>query len=182
MKVLVLIDVQNDFVSGSLGSEWAKETSVKIGEFLKEHAGEYTVLATRDTHFDDTYLESLEGKMLPIKHCIKDTWGWELCDEVKDYVHPYEVIDKNTFMALYDDNKDFSNIGSKVYLAGNGTPDEIIVCGFVTSICVVSNALYLRGLWPNTKITVLKDLCADVSKEAHEAALMVMQNCQINIE
>lgn len=179
MKALVLVDVQNDFVSGSLGSDWAKETTIKIGEFLKNHASEYAVVATRDTHFDDTYLETLEGKMLPVKHCIKDTWGWQLCDEVKDYVPESNIVDKNTFMAL---NSGKENISSKVYLATDKSVDEIIICGFVTSICVVSNALYLRGEYPNTKITVLKALCADISKEAHEAALMVMQNCQINIE
>lgn len=184
MKALVLIDVQNDFIDGSLGSEWAQRTVPKIVEFLKAHP-EYEVFATRDTHSEDTYMNTLEGEKLPVKHCIDATHGWQLHDSIKDFVSGANVVDKGTFMAIQDVR---SLLGIAEVISYNTYTrthkeiiDEIVICGFVTSICVVANALYLRGCWPNTKISIIEDLCADVSEENHKAALTVMQANQIDI-
>lgn len=184
MKALVLIDVQNDFIDGSLGSEWAQRTVPKIAEFVKAHP-EYTVFATRDTHSEDTYMNTLEGKKLPVKHCIENSSGWQLHDSIKDFVSDMNIVDKDTFMACFSANFK-PNIADVIsYSAYTHTHkeiiDEIIICGFVTSICVVANALYLRGCWPDVKISVVEDLCADVSEENHKAALTVMQANQIDI-
>ena len=200
MKALVLIDVQNDFIDGALGSEWAQATVPKIAEFVKAHP-EYEVFATRDTHYNETsndlcikYEDSLEGKRLPVKHCIKGTKGWELNDLVKPLVKDNEmhITDKPTFMACTAIGPEALWLGIMINSAltenftldvGMEYPlDEIVVCGFVTSICVLANALYLRGLYPNTKITVLKDLCADVTTENHEMALKIMEIHHIDVK
>lgn len=182
MKALVLIDVQNDFIDGSLGSEWAQRTVPKIAEFIKAHK-EYEVFATRDTHVDHTYMNTLEGKKLPVKHCIDGTDGWQLHDSIKDFVSSTNVVDKGTFMGIQDVRfiLGIHDVISNGAFSRQEIIDEIVICGFVTSICVVANALYLRGCWPNTKISVIEDLCADVSEENHKAALTVMQANQIDI-
>lgn len=188
MKALVLIDVQNDFIDGSLGSEWAQKTVPKIAEFVKAHP-EFEVFATRDTHFVDSFDElpyehTLEGKRLPVEHCIKGTHGWELSDLVKPLVTSEDnVVDKLTFMSLQNVDVDQPNLYEAIdEKTGGFDPEEIVICGFVTSICVIANALMLRGNYPNTIITVLEDLCADVTKENHEAALKVMQAQNIDVK
>lgn len=190
MKALVLIDVQNDFIDGSLGSEWAQRTVPKIAEFVKAHP-EFEVFATRDTHFDKDnnlgeipYEETLEGKRLPVRHCINGTHGWQLSDQVKHLITSEDnIVDKFTFMSLQNVDVDQLNLYEVIDdKTGGFDPKEIVICGFVTSICVIANALMLRGNYPNTKITLLEDLCADVTKENHEAALKVMQAQQIDIK
>lgn len=190
MKALVLIDAQNDFIDGSLGSEWAQRTVPKIAEFVKAHP-EFEVFATRDTHFDKDndlgelpYEETLEGNLLPVRHCIKGTHGWQLSDHVKNLITSEDnIVDKLTFMSLESVDVDQPNLYEAIIDKVCGfNPEEIVICGFVTSICVIANALMLRGNYPNTKITLLEDLCADVTKENHEAALKVMQAQQIDIK
>ena len=190
MKALVLIDVQNDFIDGSLGSEWAQRTVPKIAEFVKAHP-EFEVFATRDTHFDKDndlgelpYEETLEGNLLPVRHCIKGTHGWQLSDHVKNLITSEDnIVDKLTFMSLESVDVDQPNLYEAIIdKVGGFDPKEIVICGFVTSICVIANALMLRGNYRNTKITLLEDLCADVTKENHEAALKVMQAQQIDIK
>jgi nicotinamidase-related amidase len=165
------------------------------------------MLATKDTHFDD-YDETLEGKLLPVKHCDKyeseTSWGWQLVDGLavtkdnKVNIIKGNIIEKPTFgsFALLDRfQKLFENILMRPYDINHfelkspptfGVVDEpleeIIICGFVTSICVISNALMLRAKYPNVKITLRSDLCADINEESHQAALTVMRNCQINVE
>lgn len=206
MKAIVFIDVQNDFVTGSLGSEWAQKVAPKIIEFANECRDKgYVLFATKDSHTDD-YFETLEGKRLLVEHCKYCEHGYDLIDnlqkspEGKLNILTGNIIDKPTFGSfklLYKfhqwfDEKfngyDNSLLDSKTIIspAKGGltreTLDEIIICRFVTSICVISNALMLRAKYPNVKITVMKDLCADVNQESHEAALKVMQNCQIDIQ
>lgn len=190
MKAVVLIDVQNDFVTGALGSKWAQEVVPRIAKFVNDIKDnpEYVIFATRDTHYDD-YLNTLEGKKLPVPHCIKNTEGWEIVPEVKDFIDENNIVDKNTFMSCRILNEDMDladiildTVISRQQEGKDYIIDEIIICGFVTSICVVSNALKLRGNRPETRITVYDNLCADVSLDAHYAALTVMQNCQIDIK
>ena len=205
-KLYIAIDVQNDFIRGSLGSDWAKSVTPKIAKFLatvKDKEDTVGIWATRDTHFNKEsvgeefekdgkrwnseiseacwYENTLEGKKLPVEHCIKDTWGWEIDEEVMKHVTPHRVYDKHTFMSYYL-GRYIGNFMKDIKMDMSHEIDEIVLMGFCTSICVISNALYIRGLFPDMKITVIDNLCGDVSKEAHEAALTVMRNCQIDIE
>lgn len=168
MKALVVIDMQNDFIDGSLGTKEA----VMIVDKVKEEIDLFrkngdTVLFTRDTHFEN-YLSSAEGKNLPVVHCIKGTKGWEISEKlsVKDSM----VFDKPTF--------------GSVELAGylrKENPDEIEIVGLCTDICVISNALLLKAYLPETPIVVKEALCAGVTPESHIRALESMKMCQIQI-
>ena len=198
-KLYIVIDVQNDFVSGSLGSEKAQEVTPKISKFLESvHDKPDTVgiWATRDTHCDENtkdpffginvsefeiYEKTLEGQKLPVRHCIKDTEGWEIVPSVAKYVKRDKIFDKPTFMSEWL-GRSVVNFSRANAVNLSKSIDEIVLMGFCTGICVISNALNLRGLMRNTKITVLEDLCACVNEESHNAALMVMANCQIDIE
>ena len=197
-KLYIVIDVQNDFVSGSLGSPWAVATTEKIAKFLesvKDNPETVGIWATRDTHCDENtkdpffginvsesevYEKTLEGQKLPVRHCIKDTWGWEIVPSVAQYVNQNKIFDKPTFMSEWLGRMVVSHARANAVNLSQCI-DEIVLMGFCTSICVISNALNLRGLMPNTKITVMEDLCADVSPESHIAACTVMKNCQIDV-
>ena len=205
-KLYIAIDVQNDFVSGSLGSDWAKRVTPNIAKFLaivKDKEDTVGIWATRDTHFNKDsvgdeykmgdkvwtsevseacwYENTLEGKKLPVEHCIKHTWGWEIDEEVMKYVTPHRIYDKHTFMSYYL-GRHIGNFIKDIKMDMSHEIDEIVIMGFCTSICVISNALYIRGLFPDMKITVLEDLCACVNEDTHKAALTTMSCCQIDIE
>ncbi len=185
-KILVVVDVQNDFVTGSLGSKDAQAAIPKIVERISR--ADYDALYfTRDTHYDN-YLETNEGKKLPVKHCILNTWGWNICDEVMaaankvQVSHPYilqHIIDKPTFGSEIMANDIWQ------YLAiATETSDqsEVELLGFCTDICVVSNALLVKAaVFERAEVTVNSECCAGVTPELHEAALNVMKSCQINI-
>lgn len=189
MKAVLFVDVQNDFVTGALAVPGAKETTVKILEFAREcRARGYALFATCDTHYAKgseegiAYEDTLEGSRIP-PHCIEGTDGHKLVEGlVKDgngdvLIHQKNIIDKVTFGS--------EEIGHDIARFIRGALeeelDEIIICGFCTSICVVSNALILRAAFPNVNMTVRADLCGDITPEAHEAALAVMHNCMIDV-
>lgn len=199
-KLFIPIDVQNDFISGSLGSEWAKRVTPEIAKFLakvKDKEDTVGIWATRDTHFNkDTignktfqsevnenswYENTLEGRKLPVEHCIKDTWGWEIHEDVMPFITPHRIYDKYTFMSYYL-GRHIGNFMKDIKMDMSHEIDEIVIMGFCTAICVASNAIYFRGLFPDLKITVLEDLCACVSEDTHKAALTTMGCCQIDIE
>ena len=205
-KLYIVIDVQNDFISGSLGSVKAQEVTPKIDKFLstvKDREDTVGIWATRDTHFnkdsvgdeykmDDKvwcsevsescwYENTLEGKKLPVEHCIKHTWGWEIDEDVMKSVTPHRIYDKHTFMSYYL-GRHIGNFMKDIKMDMSHEIDEIVLMGFCTGICVISNALYIRGLFPDMKITVLEDLCACVNEDTHKAALTTMGCCQIDIE
>lgn len=166
-KILIVVDMQNDFVYGSLGSEAAQAIVPKVVEKVKNWNEK--ILFTQDTHFED-YFKTLEGEKLPVEHCIKNTEGWEIIDELRQYItNFYQVVLKRTFGYEGWD---------ALFLSKD---DEIEIVGLCTDICVVSNALALRMFYPNTKITVDASCCAGTSAEAHNAALQVMKSCQIDI-
>ena len=214
MKVVVFVDVQNDFVNGgklAFGYP-AKDNVPEIIEFAKEcRAKGYMLYATADTHEQtvyDTYDKenakpitgyrtTLEGKLLPIDHCIEGTPGHKIVDglvkdENGDVIIPQgHIVDKETFgsfdlLARIDQDfvvdtygdltrqSKYDGIGEKL--------DEIIICGYDLAICVISNALMLRAKYPNVKITIKKDLCGCISEETFNAALCVAKCCQIDIE
>lgn len=179
-KVLIVIDAQNDFVYGILGSQEAVDAANRIRQKIDSLNDEDIVIFTRDTH-DENYMNTLEGKKLPVVHCVKDTPGWEVIDILKNTNHYDDrpKVDKKTFGATFLHNTIFNIFGRDRF--DESADIEIEVCGFCTDICVISNVLHLRAHFPNMKITVLKDLCAGTSIENHEAALAVMNSCQIDI-
>lgn len=186
-KIYIAVDVQNDFVSGALGSEWAQEVAPKIVDFVKmirESDSDASIIATQDSHYLTSneyriaYEHTLEGEKLPVLHCVKDSVGWELVPGLSDNVN--SCIWKETFMSDELPYTVGAIIDKYARRAGHQV-DEIVLFGFCTSICVISNALNLRGHFPNMKITVLKNLCGDINEESHNAALKVMENCQIDV-
>jgi nicotinamidase-related amidase len=193
MKAVIFIDIQNDFIDGALLNEKAIEVTPKIVDFAKECVENGCKLyATRDTHektkmiyhfegdkqVDEPisgYLSTLEGKKLPVEHCIEGTDGWMIDNRLMEVLDgKCTFVNKPTFGSF-----DLAEIISEDF--ENKALNEIVLCGFVTDICLLSNALLLRAKFPNTKITVMKDLCAGTTNENHEAALKVMQSCQIDV-
>jgi len=167
MKFLIVVDMQNDFIAGSLGSKFAEAIVSNVVEKVKNYDG--TVIFTRDTHFAD-YMDTQEGKNLPVKHCIKDTVGWEICDELKPYVK--EVVDKITFGSV-ELPEVIKSYGEEI--------EEIELCGLCTDICVISNAMILKASFPEVKIAVDGKCCAGVTVESHQTALDAMKAVQINV-
>ena len=178
-KVLVIVDVQNDFCKGGvLAYGYPKKSNTnKICELAQKFIGEGNfVVATRDTH-GGNYLDTLEGKMLPIKHCIKNTKGWELVDRLNGIVttNRIPIIDKNSFGSL--------QVGKHIKcIMKRFTIDEIIVCGYVTEICVLSTIVLLRSMFPNINISILSKLCGSVNEESFNAALTVLKSIQTFIK
>ena len=165
-KLLVVIDMQNDFIDGSLGSPEAQAIVPNVKKKIEEYkVCENDIIFTRDTHYDD-YLETNEGKCLPVKHCIKDSFGWEIAEELDTEGCP--CIDKETFGFNHWDE-----LGDDV--------ESIELVGLCTDICVVSNALILKATFPEIKITVDASCCAGVTPESHKAALTTMKMCQIDV-
>ena len=170
-KLLIVIDMQNDFVTGALGSKAAREIVGAVDKKLHTacDSGDQ-VLFTRDTH-DENYLKSQEGQYLPVVHCVKGTPGWEIIDALKPYIKTIsDVMDKPAFGSL--------ELARQV---AGGNYDEIELCGLCSDICVVSNALILKAQLPETKVTVDARCCAGVTEESHKAALLTMKMCQVNV-
>ena len=167
MKYLIVVDMQVDFITGSLGSKMAEEIVCGVVEKVKSFEGK--VIFTRDTHYAD-YMNTQEGIKLPVEHCIKDTDGWQICDELKPYVN--DVIDKITF----------GSIELPEMIKGYGDEiEEIQLCGLCTDICVISNAMILKSAFPEAKLIVDSKCCAGVSVESHNIALEAMKAVQIEI-
>jgi nicotinamidase-related amidase len=192
-KILIVVDMQNDFVTGSLGSAEAQAIVPKVIQKIKdqydmidESPFHSSVIFTVDTH-GDNYLNSLEGQYLPVKHCHARTEGHELIPEIIELIDtkigvPLAEINKRTFGYEYwkaiIDNIFQSNA---IFYPKDNDSFEIELVGLCTDICVVSNALALRMFYPNVKITVDASCCAGVTPEKHAAALEVMKSCQIEV-
>lgn len=172
MRVMICVDMQNDFVTGALGSKDAAIAVPNVVSRLEEYADNNSkIFFTKDTHYDDFYFDTLEGKKLPVKHCIQNTEGWELIPEVDEY-EGYTVY-KLTF--------GYTQWAGMFKCCGVHDLESIEICGVCTDICVVSQALILRAEFPNVPIIVYANACAGTSPEAHEAALKVMESCQIDV-
>ena len=171
MNILVVVDMQNDFIDGALGTPEAVAIVPKVMVKMMNFDG--LVLATRDTHGED-YLERQEGKNLPVVHCIKGTHGWEIKDEIQQLLIS-QPIDKPTFgsEALGNVLKDLNNDVEPI--------DSITLVGLCTDICVISNAMLLKAFLPEVPIMVDASCCAGVTPESHERALEAMKACQIEI-
>ena len=167
MKLLVVVDMQNDFIDGALGTPEAVAIVPYVKEVIESFDGK--VLFTRDTHFEN-YMETQEGKNLPVPHCIKGTEGWEIRKEL-DVLRKTEAIDKLTFGSrdLVDILKDQQDIESITFI------------GLCTDICVISNAMLVKAFLPEVPVTVDASCCAGVTPESHENALSAMKMCQIKV-
>ena len=165
-KTLIVVDVQNDFVDGSLGTKEAQAIIPNVKKKIKEYRDRGDqIIFTRDTH-PTNYLETYEGKHLPVVHCIKNSDGWQISDKLDFDTENDILIDKPTFGYLNWKDFDF---------------EEVEICGLCTDICVISNALIIRAIYPEIDITVDSSCCAGVTQETHKAALETMKMCQIKI-
>lgn len=176
-KILIVVDMQKDFINGSLGSVDAQKIVPNVKEKINAYIDEgYKIVFTRDTHANN-YLETFEGKNLPVEHCIFKTDGWQIIPELAGYITSYPsaiVVNKPTF-----GYEGWKSLSRKEFLDIDNCEIELI--GVCTDICVISNALVLRMVYPDCKITVDASCCAGVTKEKHNAALEVMKSCQINV-
>lgn len=170
-RYLIVIDMQRDFIDGALGSKMAEAIVPKVIEKIKEY-DPGRIYATRDTHFEN-YLETLEGKKLPVVHCIKESEGWQIHPEISAAMPQAKIYDKYTFGS--------GELAEEMYRLSLGREMEIELAGLCTDICVVSNALLLRAKLPGTVIKVDPSCCAGVTEETHKAALETMRMCQIDI-
>jgi len=170
-RILVVVDMQKDFIDGSLGTKEAVGIVPAVTEKIKSYDSR-DVFATRDTHRKD-YLNTQEGRNLPVEHCIEGTEGWEIDSDINGYILADHVFDKPTFgsVALA---QALSELASKEEI-------EIELVGLCTDICVVSNALLLKAYMPEVSIYVDPACCAGVTPQKHEAALETMASCQIHI-
>lgn len=178
MKILIVVDMQHDFVDGALGTAEAKEIVPSVLAKVKGYEGE--VIFTKDTH-GENYLDTREGKFLPVTHCIKGTAGWELLEELDGFCREKKckVYEKDTFGSLKLAH-DLARRNAEGGMENEGI-EEIELIGLCTDICVVSNALLLKAAMPEMDIVVDASCCAGVTKEAHDAALCTMKSCQIQI-
>lgn len=176
-KITIVIDMQNDFLTGALANPDAVNIIPSVLEEIKK--ADY-VMYTRDTH-SKNYLETQEGKNLPVPHCIEGTHGWQIVDELDPHsiadIKMWHIVNKPTFGDV--------NIWMDMYFADlvnwNGEGVEVTFCGTCTDICVVSNAMIVKSLYPEMVVNVKADACAGLTPEKHKAALDVMSSCQINI-
>lgn len=170
MKVLVVIDMQNDFVDGALGTREAEKIVSRVAQKIR-HAKEHgvQVVFTQDTHTPD-YLRTQEGTLLPVVHCVKGTDGFELCEPIAALVGDSVVFEKSTF----------ASVALAKYLC-KLRPDEVELVGLCTDICVISNALMIKSFLSETKVTVDASCCAGVTPQSHENALNAMKMCQVSI-
>lgn len=170
-KVLIVVDMQKDFIDGALGTPEAQSIVPLVLEKMRTY-GKADIYATRDTHRED-YLETAEGRKLPVMHCVKGTEGWKLHPEIEALTEPSHIIDKPTFgsmelMELLQQENERESL-------------EIELTGLCTDICVVSNALLLKAAMPENTIRVDAACCAGVTPQSHQAALTTMEMCQIEI-
>ena len=173
-NVLLVIDMQNDFVDGALGTKEAQAiVPAVISRIKKAKEDKEEIYFTRDCHFDD-YLETQEGRNLPVKHCISGTEGFELIPEVKELAAGKMVVDKPGFGSV--------NLAGLLKGVHQFNPiDQITLIGLCTDICVICNAMLLKAALPEIPLVVEQSCCAGVTPESHENALKAMAMCQIKI-
>jgi nicotinamidase-related amidase len=182
MRVLVVVDMQNDFIDGALGTPEAQAIVPKVVKKIEEFDG--VILHTLDTHYGD-YLDTQEGKLLPVKHCLIETEGWEMHPLIEEAIR-HKSRESGYVQSFLKGT--FGSVDLALYLQNDWLPqtegdiNEIVLVGLCTDICVISNALLLKAFLPEVKITVDASCCAGVTPESHKNALEAMKMCQINIE
>lgn len=172
MKILVVVDMQNDFIDGALGTKEAVEIVPLVVEKIKNFQGD--ILYTQDTHEED-YLNTQEGRNLPVRHCVRNTQGWRLCPQVEE-LRKSTPIEKPAFASV-----ELAEI-LKVQDRYNEKLESVTFIGLCTDICIISNAMLIKAFLPETEIIVDASCCAGVTVKSHKQALAAMQVCQIKIE
>lgn len=168
-NVLVVVDMQKDFIDGALGTKEAVAIVDNVAEAIRSFDGE--VIFTRDTHFDN-YMETQEGRNLPVPHCIKGTEGWQIDKKLESLrTDDMKVFDKLTF----------GSVELAAYLKEKKEIEQVTLVGLCTDICVISNALLIKANLPEVEITVLEKCCAGVTPQSHKNAIEAMKMCQIKI-
>lgn len=169
MKILCVIDMQNDFIDGALGTNEAVAITDNVAKKIELYRKNGDrVIFTRDTHYDN-YMQTQEGRNLPVPHCIKDTDGWQISSKLA--VGDSLIIDKPTF----------GSVQLSEYIAGLEGVDEVELIGLCTDICVISNAMLIKARLPEVRVSVDSACCAGVTPESHSNALSAMKKCQIEI-
>ena len=165
-NILVVVDMQNDFIDGALGTPEAVKIVPYVADAIANFQG--TVLFTRDTH-EENYLDTQEGKNLPVKHCIRGTDGWQIRPEL-DHLRTTEAIDKVTF-------------GSSALpeILKKENPESVTFMGLCTDICVISNVMLTKAFFPEVPVIVDAAGCAGVTPESHKNALAAMKMCQVSV-
>ncbi|MBR6769947.1 MAG: cysteine hydrolase [Lachnospiraceae bacterium] len=176
-KILVVIDMQNDFIDGALGTKEAEAIVDRVAEKIRTYSSN-CIYATRDTHEKD-YLQTMEGNYLPVEHCIRGTKGWQLHPRIEEALKSSDaqgavIVDKSTFGS--------QELTQRLGEEYEGEDVEIELIGLCTDICVVTNALLLKTRLPQARIQVDASCCAGVTPESHVAALLTMKMCQIEVE
>ena len=167
MKILVVVDMQNDFIDGALGSSEAVAIVPYVKALIENFDGK--VFFTRDTHFEN-YLDTQEGKKLPVMHCIKGSYGWQISEEL-DRLRVTEPVDKLTF-----GSRELAEV-----ISNENNVEEVVFVGLCTDICVISNVMTLKAFCPEIPIKVDARGCAGVTIESHNTALAAMKMCQVEI-
>lgn len=172
-KILVVVDMQKDFVDGALGSKEAVAVVPAVTEKIRGFEGD--IFVTYDTHYEN-YLETSEGKKLPVLHCIRETEGWNLNADVLNALadKEYTIVEKNTFASAELPGMIRDCVGDEEF--------SVELIGLCTDICVVSNALLLKAFFPEAPISVDAKCCAGVTPKKHEAALETMRSCQVDVQ
>lgn len=168
-KLVVIVDMQNDFIDGALGTKEAEAIVPNVKDYLEQVTEDVQVVFTRDAHGED-YMETQEGRKLPVVHCVAGTKGWEICDALKPFAEDCVIFDKPTF----------GSVDLQQFVLENEY-DEIELMGLCTDICVISNAMLVKAALPEAKVTVRSDCSAGVTVESHNNALDAMAACQIEI-
>lgn len=176
-KILIVIDMQTDFISGQLGTKEAQGIIPNVVNKIKEyHKNGHIVLSTQDTHYEN-YLETQEGELLPIPHCIEGTTGWNIVTEVQQELDKMpelsEYVRKTTF--------GYAELGSVISNLLRCDDYEVELVGVCTDICVVANALIIKTHCPEIKVFVDASCCAGTSIENHRHALATMKSCQVHV-
>lgn len=166
-KLLVVVDMQNDFITGSLGNPSAEKLIPDMVKYIEDWDGD--LVFTRDTH-QENYMDTQEGKNLPVPHCIEGTEGWQIAEALLPYTEKAKIFDKPTFGST----KLAEYISEKQY-------EEVVFTGVCTGICVISNVLLTKAFCTETKVSVVENLCACVTEETHMHAIEAMKTCQVKV-
>lgn len=171
-RILVVVDMQKDFIDGSLGTKEAQAIVPSVVAKMKSY-NKSDIYLTRDTH-SENYLDTAEGKKLPVVHCVEGSDGWQLQAEIEALAEPDHIINKPAFGSM--------TLMEQLKAENEKETLEIELVGLCTDICVVSNALLLKAAMPENNIRVDSSCCAGVTPQSHEAALTTMRMCQIEVE
>lgn len=170
-KLLIVIDMQNDFIDAALGTKEAISIVDAVKEKIRSYPAE-NVIATMDTH-GENYMDTQEGKYLPVPHCIRGTEGWKIRPDIEELLKEAKIYEKPTFGSV--------KMAADLKALSEKEEIELELIGLCTDICVASNALLLKAMMPEVKISVDPACCAGVTPEKHEAALETMRSCQIQV-